>query len=188
MPDYFAILGLEPSASLEDIKKSYRNLVKLYHPDLNQADGARERFMKVHEAYEYLSSEYRRQYLRQELLRSKLSDGELKRREEFYRNWVDRQQRAAQIRAEQYAASPFDDFKKSRIYRTAMAVSKAYNFLFIFLCLLMIIGPMIRLVLQADLDPEDRKPLWHFIFPVVLGLLFSSFGYYYLFVRRVDDE
>ncbi len=52
--DYYAILGLKPAASADDIKRAYRSLARKYHPDLNKAAGAEERFKQVSEAYEAL--------------------------------------------------------------------------------------------------------------------------------------
>ncbi len=52
--DYYAILGLERSASVEDIKKAYRKLARKYHPDVSKEKDAEERFKEVSEAYETL--------------------------------------------------------------------------------------------------------------------------------------
>jgi Ca-activated chloride channel family protein len=52
--DYYAALGLKPSASTRDVKSAYRVLVRRYHPDTSPAPRARERFEQVQEAYEIL--------------------------------------------------------------------------------------------------------------------------------------
>ncbi|NLL80795.1 MAG: J domain-containing protein [Tissierellia bacterium] len=53
--DYYEILGVDKNASEDDIKKSFRQLAKKYHPDLNPGDNkAQEKFKEVNEAYEVL--------------------------------------------------------------------------------------------------------------------------------------
>lgn len=58
MKDYYKILEVEENASEDDIKKSYRNLSKKYHPDVNP-DGA-EQFKEIAEAYETLGDKNKR--------------------------------------------------------------------------------------------------------------------------------
>lgn len=53
--DYYAILGLDNTATPEEIKKTYRLLAKQYHPDVNKAPNATEIFNAITEAYEILS-------------------------------------------------------------------------------------------------------------------------------------
>lgn len=53
--DYYEILGLDKNASSDDIKRSYRKLAKKYHPDINKAPDAEEKFKEINEAYEVLS-------------------------------------------------------------------------------------------------------------------------------------
>jgi len=56
MRDPYEVLGVERSASDDDIKKAYRKLAKKYHPDLNPGDKTAEHNMKeVNAAYEILS-------------------------------------------------------------------------------------------------------------------------------------
>lgn len=62
--DYYKTLGVEKSASEEDIKKAYRNLAMKFHPDRNPGNKqAEEKFKKISEAYAVLSDqEKRKQY------------------------------------------------------------------------------------------------------------------------------
>lgn len=64
MKDYYQVLGLNRSASKEEIKQAYRKLARTYHPDINPGDKQAEtRFKEINEAYEVLSdSEKREKY------------------------------------------------------------------------------------------------------------------------------
>ncbi|RMG66397.1 MAG: J domain-containing protein [Calditrichaeota bacterium] len=59
MKDYYEILGIGREATLEEIKQAYRNLVRLYHPDMGDTADV-EKFLEVQEAFEVLSDEEKR--------------------------------------------------------------------------------------------------------------------------------
>ncbi len=57
MTDPYKVLGLEPGATDEQVKKAYRTLAKKYHPDLNPGDKAAEQKMKeINDAYDRIKS------------------------------------------------------------------------------------------------------------------------------------
>jgi molecular chaperone DnaJ len=59
--DFYEVLGVDRSASRDDIKRAYRNMSKKWHPDKHKGDKeAEQRFKEVNEAYEALSDEDKR--------------------------------------------------------------------------------------------------------------------------------
>jgi len=59
--DFYKVLGISKTATIDDIKKAYKKLALKYHPDKNKSAGAEERFKEVAEAYEVLSDPTKRQ-------------------------------------------------------------------------------------------------------------------------------
>lgn len=58
MHDYYKILGVEKTASHEDIKRAYRKLAMKYHPDRTGGDDTE--FKKIQEAYDIIGDETKR--------------------------------------------------------------------------------------------------------------------------------
>jgi len=52
---YLEILGLEPGASPQEVKAAYRKLSKIHHPDISRDEHAKEKFIEINEAYNFLT-------------------------------------------------------------------------------------------------------------------------------------
>lgn len=59
-PDHYALLGVAPDASVEDIKRAFRRLAREWHPDVNPAPEAAAMFHRITQAHDLLSDRARR--------------------------------------------------------------------------------------------------------------------------------
>lgn len=59
--DFYEVLGINKTATKDEIKSAYRKLAKKYHPDINHDPDAPEKFKEVQEAYDILYDDKKRQ-------------------------------------------------------------------------------------------------------------------------------
>jgi curved DNA-binding protein len=72
--DYYATLGVDRSATREQIQSAYRKLARKHHPDVDKTPGATQRFAQIGEAYEVLKNEKTRK--RYDALGARWKEGE----------------------------------------------------------------------------------------------------------------
>ena len=123
---YYKILDIPETAGIEQLKKAYREKVKLYHPDVSVLPNAQELFISLTEAYEIL--------LRQLTIKKEIKE---KRQEtvyspefdEFQKQWLKEQMEWIRQRAKTQSKMKFEEFKKTPTYRTTKALSKLADYL-----------------------------------------------------------
>jgi hypothetical protein len=108
MKNYYTILQIPENADRDDIQKSYRRLAKQYHPDVNKAPDAHEKFCEITEAYEFLMNHWPLhvgQYANRTSYEQKYNDY---RKTDIYEQF----RREAQERAHQQAKMRYEKFRK----------------------------------------------------------------------------
>ncbi|TNF38700.1 MAG: hypothetical protein EP313_07715 [Bacteroidetes bacterium] len=115
--DYYRVLGLRQGASDDEIKKAYRRKAMEFHPDRNQSPDAQEIFIRITEAYEYLTTHPHGR---------NISEEEVRRN---YQAWVDYRQAEARKRAEAYARATYAEFRKSQVYKSTTIIDGTMVFL-----------------------------------------------------------
>jgi len=60
LPDHYAVLGIKPGATQDEIKRRYRELARQYHPDVNPSPDAAHKIKSVNEAHRILGDADRR--------------------------------------------------------------------------------------------------------------------------------
>lgn len=68
--DYYATLGVDKGADKKTIKSAYRQKARKFHPDVNKAANAEEKFKEISNAYEVLSDDQKRGIYDRQALRS----------------------------------------------------------------------------------------------------------------------
>jgi hypothetical protein len=114
---YYKILGLTESASVDDIKRAYRNRAKEIHPDKNGNPDAHEQFILLTEAYEYLLN---------------LKSGAKHQHAYSYADWYEKKREQARQQASQYARMRYNDFTKTEYYKASSSLDIVVNHLMVF--------------------------------------------------------
>lgn len=134
---YLIILGLNPAASLNDIKEAYRKKAKKLHPDINPSPNAHDEFIALNEAFEYL------QHLKTgKVYASASKSGNTHPRQApmSEEEWQRKQREKARARARYYAKMRYREYVKSDHYKNAVALNVLADFLGVAFVLAIIFG------------------------------------------------
>jgi hypothetical protein len=168
--EYYNILGLPLNSSIEEIKKAYRKKARLYHPDINHLPDAKENFIKVTEAYDFLMINHEKR---------QLDDQDYFRIVEEWRKY--RQDRSQQ-RARYYARSSYSHFKNSKYYRSTRildASSVIFNFaVAVTVLIFTIFGYVLKL--KNPVPGTQKTSLISFITLLTLSIILLTISFIYL--------
>jgi len=170
LADYYEILGLQAGVSVDEIKKAYRKKARLYHPDINHDPDAKDIFISLTEAYEFLIANF----------------DKLKTDDEAYRQAMDdwrkyRQDRSRQ-KARVYARASYNTFTNTKFYKTTRILDGTTIIISFIIAIIVLVysiyGYFFRL---SHPIPGLKNPtVFTFLMFLTLGLVFFIVSFIYL--------
>jgi hypothetical protein len=149
MKNYYTILQLSEDANREDIQQAYRRLAKQYHPDVNKAPDAHERFCEITEAYEFLINHWPKhveQYAGDTSYEQKYyKHQQTVIYEEFRREAQERARRQARMRYEKFRKQ-HEAFQESGLNDIALLFTVFFRILSVPLFLFLFLTPVVLTV------------------------------------------
>lgn len=169
---YYHILGLEPGAGINDIKRAYRICARRYHPDLNKSASATRLFIETTEAYQFLLAHYERQ---DRIINS-----------DFLKEWEDYKKAEARRTASAHARKRYNNFVNSDLYRSTRILDKSRYYIGVIFAVLIIVMAIYGYVYRLKMvDMGFEKPtLSGFMFLMSIGLLFLITSLLFLLNHR----
>ena len=170
LTDYYEILGLPVDSSDEEIKKAYRKKARLYHPDINPSPNAKDLFISITEAYEFLIANHEK---------IKSDDQAYHKATEDWRKY--RQYRSRK-RAAAYARTSYGTFKNTRFYKT----TRIFDGTTIIFCFVISVMVLINTVygytfrLKHPIPGLEKPSVFTFIMFLLLGMIFFVVTLIYL--------
>jgi curved DNA-binding protein CbpA len=161
--EYYKVLGLETGASVEEIKKAYRKKARLYHPDMNPSPDAKDKFVEITEAYDFLLNHHNNILSDEEAYKQAMDD------------WRKYRQNRSHVKAKAYSTSSFNSFKKSELYNKSTQIMDGTVIILCFLTSIMIIIYTISGYIYRLRNPypgEEKPSIVAFIGLLMLGGLF----------------
>lgn len=167
---YFDVLGLDINASVDEIKKAYRQKARMYHPDINNSPEAKDLFIQATEAYEFLISNY-----------SHLTDNDAAYNQAMD-DWRKYRQDRSRRRANAYSRASYIRFKKTSFYRTTRILdgtSIIYGLLIsVIILIYTVFGYMFRL--KHPLPDKENPSVFVFLMFLAIGMTFFAVSVIFL--------
>lgn len=168
--DYYRILGLREGSSLEEVKRAYRTKARLYHPDLNHNQNAPELFIRVTEAYEFILNHPARKRVPEQ------------GKSDYIREWEEMRRQQARTRAAYYSRIRFEEFTRSKTYKTTRLFDGTVIIYAMVISLMIIFFDIYSYTMKLELaTTEEEKPSIVFmILLLIVGITFFAFAYLHL--------
>ncbi len=168
--EYYQILGLSSTASIDEIKRAYRQKARMYHPDINNSPEAKDLFILATEAYEFLIANHGLLADDDEAFRQAMDD------------WRKYRQDRSRMRANAYARASYIRFKKTKFYRTTRILDGTSIIFSLIISIVVIIYTIFGYIYRLKHPlPDDQNPtVLSFIMFLMVGMLFLVVSLIYL--------
>ena len=168
-PDYLKILDLHTDASIADIKRAYRIKARMYHPDLNHSPEARDKFIQVTEAYEFLLANFNSIRNDEEAFARAMED------------WRKYRQYRSRRQANGYARASYVRFRNSNLYKASRVFDLTRIIFGLTISVLIIFYTILGFIAQIKYPEEGYgNPFIVLILMILLGLIFITTSLIYL--------
>jgi curved DNA-binding protein CbpA len=160
--DYYNALGLSSNSSVEEIKKAYRIKARLYHPDINPSPEAKDLFIAITEAYDFLISNHEKINTNDEAYKQAMED------------WRKYRQDRSHKRAKAYSGTSYNKFKSTNFYKTTR-IFDGTTFIISLLTSIMIIASTIFgyfYRLRHPIPGDDGPSVFSFLMLLAVGMIF----------------
>jgi hypothetical protein len=168
--DSYELLGVPANSSIQEIKKAYRIKARLYHPDINPSPEAKDLFIRVTEAYEFLLANHDKIKTDDQAYYQAMEDWRK------YRQYRSRKRSAA------YARASYSTFKNTSLYKTTRifdGIRIIYSFVIsILIIIYTVFGYIWRL--NHPIPGIDKPSVFSFIMLLSLGMIFFIVALIYL--------
>jgi hypothetical protein len=170
LTDYYKILGLPTNSTIEEIKKAYRKKARLCHPDINPAPDAKDQFISITEAYEFLIANHEKINSDDQAYQQAMED------------WRKYRQNRSRKRATVYARTSYGTFKNTQFYKTTR-IFDGTTIIFSFIVSIMVLiytiyGYFFRL--KHPIPGLDKPSVFAFVMLLLLGMVFFVISFIYL--------
>ncbi|MCX6334651.1 MAG: DnaJ domain-containing protein [Bacteroidia bacterium] len=168
--EYYQILGLPDKASIDDIKKAYRQKARLYHPDINHSPEAKDLFILATEAYDFLIANH------------SLASDDNAAYHQAMEDWRKYRQDRSHQRATVYARASYVRFKKTKFYKTTRILDGTSIIISLIVSVLVIFYTITGYIyrLKHPLEDVENPSVVAFILLLTIGMLFFVISLIYL--------
>jgi hypothetical protein len=167
MKDYYSILEISQTSDKSEIQKAYRRLAKKYHPDINKAANAHDKFIEISEAYEFLIHQIE---LKNNGYSSLSDNAQENLSSELFREY-ERMQQAAREKAQKQAKMRYEELKKQH---EAFLISGMHDLMLFFTIIWRLFNILLFLILFFSPIYMAFKYEWIIIFAAILFWPFAG--------------